>query len=146
MVADGDARHATLVLAGVAGSSAAALAFEVALTRVFAVTQFYHFAFLSVSLALLGFGASGSALTAFPALGRGGPRRWSLMAAVQSLATVASYLVTNTLPFDSFAIAWDRRQVVYLVTYYLTLAVPFWLIRSSTSSSVVTSVRSIVAC
>ena len=117
---------AALVLAGVAASSAGALAFEIALTRVFAVTQFYHFAFLSVSLALLGFGASGSALAVFPGLGRGGPRRWGLLAATQSITTIAAYFVTNTIPFDSFAIAWDRRQILYLVIYYLVLAVPFF--------------------
>jgi hypothetical protein len=119
-------RFAPVILAAVAGSSGAGLAFEIALTRVFAVTQFYHFAFLAVSLALLGFGASGSVLTAFPALGRGGPRRWSLLAAAQSVTTVAAYLATNALPFDSFAIAWDRRQVLYLLIYYLALAVPFF--------------------
>ncbi|MEE9292694.1 MAG: hypothetical protein V3U83_07165, partial [Acidobacteriota bacterium] len=60
-----DAVHgsAAVILVGVAASSAAGLIFEIALTRVFAVTQFYHFAFLAVSLALLGFGASGSVLT-----------------------------------------------------------------------------------
>jgi hypothetical protein len=114
------------LLVGVAASSAGALAFEVALTRVFAVTQFYHFAFLSVSLALVGFGASGSALTAFPSLGRGGARRWSLLAIAQSITTIAAYLVTNTIPFDSFAIAWDRRQILYLMIYYFVLAVPFF--------------------
>jgi hypothetical protein len=119
-------RSAALIATGVATSSAAALAFEIALTRVFAAAQFYHFAFLSVSLALLGFGASGSALTAFPALGSGGPRRWGRLAAAQSIATVAAYLVINTIPFDSFAIAWDRRQILYLLVYYLVLAVPFF--------------------
>ncbi len=117
---------AALILGGVAASSAGVLTFEIALTRVFAVTQFYHFAFLSVSLALLGFGASGSALAAFPALGRGGPRRWSLLATAQSITTIGAYLVTNVIPFDSFAIAWDRRQILYLVIYYLALAVPFF--------------------
>ncbi len=114
------------IIAGVAASSAGVLAFEIALTRVFAVTQFYHFAFLSVSLALLGFGASGSALTAFPALGKGGPRRWTLLATAQSITTITAYLVTNAVPFDSFAIAWDRRQILYLLIYYLALAVPFF--------------------
>ena len=37
--------------------SAATLIFEINLTRLFSVAQFYHFAFLVVSLALLGFGA-----------------------------------------------------------------------------------------
>ena len=38
------------------------LAWEVALTRVLAVRQWSHFAYLAISVALLGFGASGAAL------------------------------------------------------------------------------------
>ena len=116
----------TVVLGGVAATSASGLMFEIALTRVFAITQFYHFAFLTVSMALLGFGASGSALTAFPVLGRGGPRRWTWLAGLQGVATLAAYAVSNVLPFDSFAIAWDRAQLGYLAVYYVTLAVPFF--------------------
>ncbi len=127
------------VVLGIACSSAAVLTFEIALTRIFAVAQFYHFAFMTVSLALLGFGASGSALTAFPALGRGGPRRWALLAFCQSIGTLAAYALTNALPFDSFSIAWDTRQVVYLTVNYLALAVPFFfggaVVGSSLSSS-----------
>ena len=115
-----------LVLIGVAATSAAGLIFEITLTRVFAIAQFYHFAFLSVSLALLGLGASGSALSAFPKLGRGGPRRWTLLAAGQSLAIIGAYWLTNSIPFDSFAIAWDPRQILYLTVYYVALAVPFF--------------------
>ncbi len=120
------ARQHVGVLVGVGCSAAAVLTLEVVLTRVFAVTQFYHFAFLTVSLALLGFGASGSALTAFPRLGRGGPRRWATLSLGQAIATVGAYLVINTVPFDSFSLAWDRRQVLYLAVYYLALAVPFF--------------------
>jgi len=36
--------------------SMASLAFEITLTRVFSVAQWYHFAFMTVSIALLGFG------------------------------------------------------------------------------------------
>lgn len=115
-----------VVLGGVAGTSASGLIFEIALTRVFAIAQFYHFAFLTVSMALLGFGASGSALAAFPRIGSGGSRRWAWLAALQGMATVGAYIVANTLPFDSFAIAWDRAQLGYLAIYYLTLAVPFF--------------------
>ena len=89
-----------LILGGVAAISAAGLAFEIALTRVFAIAQFYHFAFLCVSLALLGFGAGGSALSAFPRLGRGGPRRWAWLAAGQSVTTLGAYALVNALPFD----------------------------------------------
>src|SRR5437870_1151772 len=47
------------VLAGVALSSFAALLLELALTRLFSVVLFYHFAFLAISIALLGLGAGG---------------------------------------------------------------------------------------
>ncbi len=117
---------AALPLAGAAAAAASVLILEVVLTRLFAVAQFYHFAFLTVSLALLGFGASGSALTAFPGLGGGGPRRWAALAGAQAMTTVGAYVVSNELPFDSFSIAWDRRQILYLVVYYLALTVPFF--------------------
>ena len=54
------------VYSGILLLSAATLLFEITLTRVFSVAQWYHFAFMVVSLALLGFGASGSFLSLFP--------------------------------------------------------------------------------
>src|SRR3989304_5710393 len=116
-------RRLGLVLA-IACSSAAALIFEIALTRVFAVTQFYHFAFMAVSLALLGSGASGSILAISPALAQ--PRRWAVFASAQSLATLGAYLLSNALPFDSYSIAWDTRQMVYLALSYAALGTPFF--------------------
>src|SRR3982074_1156319 len=47
------------LLAGLALSSFAALLLELALTRLFSVVLFYHFAFLAISIALLGLGAGG---------------------------------------------------------------------------------------
>jgi hypothetical protein len=48
-----------VLLAGVGLSSFAALLLELALTRLFSVVLFYHFAFLAISIALLGLGAGG---------------------------------------------------------------------------------------
>src|ERR1700689_5456152 len=47
------------VLFGIALCSFAALLLELALTRLFSVVLFYHFAFLAISIALLGLGAGG---------------------------------------------------------------------------------------
>jgi hypothetical protein len=44
---------------GVAATSLATLILELALTRVFSVVYFYHFAFLAISIALFGLGAGG---------------------------------------------------------------------------------------
>ena len=48
--------------------SMAGLCLEITLTRIFSLAQWYHFAFMAVSIALLGFGASGSFLSLFPNL------------------------------------------------------------------------------
>src|ERR1700735_1666075 len=47
------------LLAGLALTSFSALLLELALTRLFSVVLFYHFAFLDISIALLGLGAGG---------------------------------------------------------------------------------------
>ncbi len=107
--------------------SAATLIFEIDLTRLFSVAQFYHFAFLIVSMALLGLGASGTALAIFPARLQAGPARALRDAALGMAASLlGSYLITNHLPFDSYSIAWDRRQIFILVLHYLVLAAPFF--------------------
>lgn len=112
-------------LAGIGLLSAVALLFQVSLTRVFSVAQFYHFAFLVVSLALLGFGASGTLLAIWPGLrGRG----WRpLFTLALGPAVVLAYTVLNVWPFDSYTIAWDRTQVWRLLGNLLVLAVPFTL-------------------
>src|SRR5918996_6345842 len=49
----------TSICAGIAAVSAALLMTELALTRIFSVTMYYHFAFLAISIALFGLSASG---------------------------------------------------------------------------------------
>ncbi|MGC9395805.1 MAG: hypothetical protein ACP5J4_13245 [Anaerolineae bacterium] len=106
--------------------STATLIFEINLTRLYSVAQFYHFAFMIISLAMLGFGASGTWLALFPRLGRRYPRRaLAYLACAYGITSLGAYLALNWLPFDSFSIAWDRRQVVILVVQYISLSLPF---------------------
>ena len=107
--------------------SAATLAFEINLTRLFSVAQFYHFAFMIVSIALLGFGLSGTILAIFPALQRGEPAQslgWLSLAT--GLSMLGAYLLTNWLPFDSYSLLVDKHQVFILLLHYLALAMPFF--------------------
>jgi hypothetical protein len=115
-----------LIYFGILLLSAATLLFEITLTRVFSVAQWYHFAFMVVSLALLGFGASGSLLSLFPRLIKKQLNRlMAVCAALFSLSCLGSYLLVNSIPFDSYRVAWESRQLLYLVVYYLSLAIPF---------------------
>ena len=107
--------------------SVATLMFEVTLTRLFSVAQFYHFAFMIVSMAMLGFGAGGTWLALRPTWGQGHPEATTGALALGSgLAAGAAYLVTNWAPFDSFSLAWDGRQVLLLSLQYLVLSLPFF--------------------
>jgi hypothetical protein len=106
--------------------AAGTLSFEIALTRLFALAQGYHFAFMAVSLALLGAGASGTFLS-LRAPSRQGLGRWlSICALLFGLTVPASYLLVNTIPFDTYRIAWERTQLLWMAVYYLALAVPFF--------------------
>lgn len=107
--------------------SAGTLAFEINLTRLFSVSQFYHFAFMIVSIALLGFGASGTLLALFPNLGRSNPRRSMSWLSLATATTILSaHILTNKIPFDSFSVTWDPRQVLILFAHYTILATPFF--------------------
>ena len=113
---------------GVAMASSAALVFEIALTRIFASSQGYHFGFLAISLALLGFGASGTLLSLAPAWSRRANRSTlGLLALIFSISIPSSYLAANYLPFDAYRVAWEPFQFVYLASYLLALVVPFFL-------------------
>ena len=76
-----EARPPTRLYLGIAAAAGAVLALEIGLTRLFSYTIWYHFAYLTISVALLGYGAAGSALAAFPALGRPAALAWWAVAA-----------------------------------------------------------------
>jgi hypothetical protein len=121
-----DSRH-TL---GILLISAASLAYEITLTRLIAVQQFYHFAFVVISIATMGFAASG-ALLATRRLKPPPP----LLALFFSIAVLAAYFTLNLLPFDSYSIAWDPRQWWILLLYFALSGAPFlaagWAIGSA---------------
>ncbi len=111
---------------GVAALAGTTLCLESTLTRLLAVAQFYHFAFLVISLALLGFAASGSLLAISKRLMQTDASHMLMGSGIGFAAGVAlAYLVVNWLPFDSYAIAINSRQVFYFGLYYLALSLPF---------------------
>ena len=111
----------------VSAVSAAALGYEIVLMRLFSIVQWHHYAAMIISLALLGIGASGSAL----ALAR---RRFEARfaaalpaaAALFGVAAVAGFALAQRVPFNPLELAWDARQPAYLALVYLLLAVPFF--------------------
>jgi spermidine synthase len=111
---------------GVFLTSAATLTLQISLIRLLSVAQGHHFAFLVVSVALLGYGAGGSFLSSFPSLLRGEASPFlARVAGLFSCCSLAAYLISNHIPFDLARIAWDRWQIFHLFLYYLVFSIPF---------------------
>ena len=115
------------LFAGVGLTSLATLMLQVSLTRIFSVALWHHFAFMVVSIAFLGFGASGTFLMIVPKI-KERPMRPTLakLALGLSVASLISYCCSNKIPFDPARIIWDRYQWIYLLGYYGVFAVPFF--------------------
>jgi spermidine synthase len=116
-----------LLLRAIFVISAAAIGYEILLMRLFSIIQWHHFAYLIISLALLGYGASGT----FLAL----TRHWlhqrfavtfMSSAVLLSLSAVGSFILAQQVPFNPLEVIWDYRQWFYLLILYLLLCVPFF--------------------
>ncbi len=114
-------------LVGISFVSATTLCFQISLTRFFSVSQQYHFAFLVVSIAFLGYGSAGSFLSL--------SRKWfdvhegkflSSTAILFSLSIFSSFLICNVLPFDFIQLSWDPSQIFFIFLYYVVLSIPFF--------------------
>ncbi|OHC66636.1 MAG: spermidine synthase [Rhodocyclales bacterium GWA2_65_19] len=114
-------------LAAVAMLSAAALAYEVLLLRLFAIIQWHHFAYLAISVALLGIGAAGSFVTLVRSrLLAAYPHSFALAAAAFALSAVACFAGAERVPFNALEIAWNPAQFLGLAGIYLLLLLPFF--------------------
>src|SRR5215472_12567804 len=115
------------LLVAVSLLSAATIGYEILLTRLFAIALWHHFAYMIISLALLGYGASGTFLVfvRHRALARVGAS-FAALAVSFGLAAIGCYALAWRLPFNPLEVIWDWRQQVYLAAMYLLLAVPFF--------------------
>ncbi|MGR3311351.1 MAG: spermine/spermidine synthase domain-containing protein [Candidatus Brocadiales bacterium] len=107
--------------------SISVLAFEIALVRMFSITQWYHFAYMAISIALLGFGASGTFIAILQKrLIKHFNTVFLICAFLFSLSIIVSFRVCQKIRFDPFLIIWERSQLLYLLEFYLNLFVPFF--------------------
>ncbi len=116
-----------IALVALAVISAATLAYEVLLVRLFAIVQWHHFAFMAISIALLGFGASGTLLAILQErVKKHFTEIFAASAVLFALTAPASFLIAQTLPFNALAVVWSPVQLLFLPAMYLLLVVPFF--------------------
>ncbi len=116
------------IYGGIFFVSMSVLIFQITLTRVFAIMMWYHFAYLIISLALLGFGASGTLLTILNIREKQDEavsRSLAIYSLLFGLGIIVAFLVVTRIRIDSFAI-WKRPKDFFeLISIFLVLSVPF---------------------
>jgi hypothetical protein len=107
--------------------SAGVIGYEILLMRLLSIIQWYHFAYMIISLALLGFGASGTFIAV--------AQRWllprfhlffTINALLFGFTTVGNFILAQQIPLNTLEILWDRSQPLYLLALYVLLSVPFF--------------------
>src|SRR5262245_32847866 len=112
-------------LAGVALVSATLLMTELALTRIFSVVMYYHFAFLAISIAL--FGVSASGVFAYVARRRFERYDTETLLAVQSLIyTCFTIGALFWLVRLRVGLNYSPQNLVMMLTIYALAALPFF--------------------
>ena len=110
--------------------SVAIIAFELVLMQILSVVQWYHFAYMVISIALLGFGAAGTFLAIF--------RKWLLdksevilpvlmISCGTTMAMVMGIARISCVRFDSYLLFADFSQIWRLVFTYTVFFIPFFL-------------------
>lgn len=107
--------------------SSCVLAYEVLLTRLFSIVLWHHFAYMIISAAMLGYGASGTLLTLLkqrivPHFAEAYVALAVLLAVLMPLA----FLLAQQVPFNPLELLWDPSQPVKLLAVYLLMMSPFF--------------------
>lgn len=103
------------------------LLLEFSLTRVLSVSLWYHFAFMVISVALLGFGVSGVVLSISKKINTfNTDKLLSVLSMCYGASVIISFIAMNKIPFDPFSLLTDSVQFFYLPLYYILITIPFF--------------------
>ena len=106
--------------------SACVLAYEVLLTRLFSIMLWHHFAYMIISAAMLGYGASGTILTLLrEKLAPHFSAAYVTAAAALAVLMPVAFLLAQQVPFNPLELLWDQTQPAKLLAVYLLMMLPF---------------------
>lgn len=112
--------------AGIFLVSAATLLLEIALTRIFSVLFFHHFAFLVISTALFGFGFSGIVLFLRRPREAKLDHRLAFFSLLFAVTILFAAKLVLALPYQFPEMSGHPAQVLRLAVNYAILAVPYF--------------------
>jgi hypothetical protein len=102
------------------------LAYEILLMRLLSVMWWQHFAYMVISLALLGFGAAGSLLFLFFERMKSKLDSWLLLLGLlTALAFSLSFGLSQKTGLDPLQLIWRGREWLIMLLTYLVMGIPF---------------------
>jgi spermidine synthase len=109
--------------------SAAGIAFELYVMRIFSIGSWSNFGSLVISTALLGIGLAGIILTFVEEGVRRRPEMYlSILAIILPLFMSLSVILAQMVPFNPIFLASDSRQLWFIGAYYVIYGMPFFVI------------------
>src|SRR5215203_5525685 len=109
-----------LLFAGIFLIALSGLVLEVSITRIFSAAIWYHFAFVAVSVALVGLGASGLVVQYHVKKLKS---KWA-----ENLTILSAWGITIFIPITLFVMHVLASQVMYLPLFMILFSVPFFLV------------------
>lgn len=105
------------------------IAQQIVLVRIFSIGQWYHFAYLVVSIAMLGIALAGTAAALFGSdLTDSSEKCFRLLSTGLPLGLWFSYEFSQRIPFEGIEIVAEPHQWLYAGVLYLVLALPFFFV------------------
>ncbi|MCE1164592.1 MAG: hypothetical protein LWX07_04220 [Bacteroidetes bacterium] len=114
-------------LLGIFVISMASLLHEFTMTRILSVSLWYHFAFMIISVALLGIGVSGVALSLIPKiLARPADKLLTVLSMIYAGSALLTFMISYYIPIDPFSLFTQKIQFFIIPLYYLLITIPFF--------------------
>lgn len=102
------------------------LCYEIILTRIFSITQWQNLSSIIISLALLGFGASGTIIFIYrDKIFKKFDHYLLTFLSLYPLTMCVGFIVYCKIPFNPFEVGIDNKQIFYLLGYLLSMGIPF---------------------
>ena len=108
--------------------SAALISYQILLVKIFSIQYWYHFAYLIISIALLGFGVSGTFIFLFKRqLKDHFPLVIFVCPLLLALSIWMNIYLNQAIAFNPLMIIWHKYEIIRLLILSLSILFPFFL-------------------
>lgn len=107
--------------------SVSVIAYQILLIKLYSINYWYHFAYLIISMAMLGFGVSGTFIALFKRFSIHNTSAILFYSPLVAFFTVwLNLYLSRIIEFNPIMIVWDRKEAIKLTMLSFSLFMPFF--------------------